>query len=71
MNPVSEGTENRTEEIADILRATEEMAVAFVDRVQERVGRPVSHDQILAIMRHISVKRLTMDLVVNKLRRGL
>jgi hypothetical protein len=71
MNPVSEGTENRTEEIADILRATEEMAVAFVDRVQERVGRPVSHDQILKIMRHISVKRLTMDLVVNKLRRGL
>jgi hypothetical protein len=67
----TEVTEDRTEEIAEVLRATEDMAAAFADRVQERVGQPVSHDQILAIMQNISAKRLTMDRVVTKLRREL
>jgi hypothetical protein len=71
MTSTIEGTEDRTHEIAEILRATEDMAAAFADRVQERVGQPVSHDQILAIMQDISVKRLTMDRVVKKLRRQL
>ena len=67
----SERTEDRTQEIAEILRATEDMAAAFADRVQERLGQPVSHDQILETMQKISVKRLTMDRVVTKLRREL
>jgi hypothetical protein len=71
MTSDSERTDDRTQEIAEILRATEDMAAAFADRVQERVGQPVSHDQILAIMQGISVKRLTMDRVVQKLRRQL
>ena len=67
----SDRTEDRTQEIAEVLRATEDMAAAFADRVQERLGQPVSHDQILATMQKISAKRLTMDRVVTKLRREL
>jgi hypothetical protein len=65
------GTEDRSREIAGALRATEDMATAFADRVQERLGRPVSHERILAVMHDISIKRLTMDRVVQKLRREL
>jgi hypothetical protein len=55
-------------EIAVFLRSTESMAVQFAQRVEERVGQPVSHDEILAAMQKISARSLTMEKVVAKVR---
>lgn len=55
-------------EIAAVLHSTETMAVQFAKRVQERVGQPVSHAEILAIMKKMSAKNLSMGKVVAKLR---
>ena len=63
--------ETTTKEIAAILRATDSMANAFAQRVQERVGQPVPFTDILAAMRQISSTTLTMDKVVARLRRQL
>ncbi len=61
-------TETRIEEIAAVLRSTDSMAEGFAERVQERVGQPVSLDEILAVLEGISPPRITMDRVVSKLR---
>ena len=58
-------------EIAGVLRSTDEMAAKFAERVQERVGQPVSYAEILAVMEAMPATRLTMDKVVYKLRRQL
>ena len=63
--------ETTTKEIAAILRATDSMANAFAQRVQERVGQPVPFTDILAAMQQISSTTLTMDKVVARLRRQL
>ena len=63
--------ETTTKEIAAVLRATDSMADAFAQRVQERVGQPVLYSDILAVMRQISSTTLTMDKVVARLRRQL
>jgi hypothetical protein len=42
------------------------MAVQFAQRVQERVGQPVSYAELLAAMEEISSKSLTLDKVVKK-----
>jgi hypothetical protein len=55
-----------TKEIAAVLHSTESMAAEFAQRVQERVGAPVSHDEILAAMQKISSKSLSLDKVVTK-----
>jgi len=59
--------ETTIKEIAGHLRSTEQMATQFVQRVQSRVGQPVSHAEVLAAMQDISAKTLTMDKVVAKL----
>jgi hypothetical protein len=59
-------TDNSIKEIAELLRATDEMAVQFVERVQARVNEPVSEAEVLAAMKQISAKTLTMDKVVAK-----
>jgi hypothetical protein len=63
--------ETRIEQMAAVLRSTDSMAEGFAERVQERVGQPVSHDEILAVLEGISPPRITMDRVVSKLRRRL
>ena len=63
--------ETEIREIAAVLRSTEGMAAGFARRVQERVGQPVSHAEILGVMEKIAPTRLTMDAVVNKLRQQL
>ena len=63
--------ESTVEEMAGILRSTEEMADQFAQRVQERVGSPVPYDEILGVMNKMSAKSLTMAKVVNKVRREL
>lgn len=69
-------TESKTpkrniQEIAALLRSTETMAAQFAQRVQERVGEPVSNAEILDAMQKISVKRLSMEKVVAKIRQQL
>lgn len=63
--------ETMIQEMAGILRSTDKMAAQFAERVQERVGQPVSHDTIVAAMRQMSARTLTMEKVVDKLKRQL
>lgn len=58
--------ETTTKEIAALLRSTEQMADRFVQRVQTRVGEPVLDEEILAAMKKISAKSLSMEKVVAK-----
>jgi hypothetical protein len=57
------------QEMANVLRSTDTMAVEFADRVRERVGDPVSNDEILATMQKMSPKTLSMKRVVDKINR--
>ena len=72
-NQVSESKtpKRNIREIAALLRSTEPMAARFAQRVQERVGQPVSNAEILDAMRQMSAKRLSMDKVVAKVRKQL
>jgi len=58
-------------EMAAVLRSTETMADQFAILVQQRVGQPVSHAEILAAMKKISAKQLSMHKVVAKVRQQL
>ena len=60
--------ETTTKEIAAVLRSTDSMADQFAILVQERVGQPVSHAEILATMKKMSPKQLSMKKVVAKIR---
>jgi hypothetical protein len=60
--------ESTIKEIAAVLRSTETMAEQFAKEVQQRVGQPVSHAEILAAMKKISAKQLSMVKVVAKIR---
>ena len=60
--------ETTTKEIAAVLRSTDSMADQFTILVQHRVGRPVSHAEILAVMKKMSPKQLSMKKVVAKIR---
>jgi hypothetical protein len=63
--------ETTTKEIAALLRSTEQMADRFVQRVRTRVGEPVLDEEILAAMKKISAKSLSMEKVVAKVQRQL
>jgi hypothetical protein len=63
--------ESTTKEMATVLRSTETMADQFAEQVQQRVGQPVSHAEILAAMKKISAKQLTMYKVVAKVKQQL
>ena len=58
-------------EMAAVLRSTETMADQFAKQVQERLDQPVSYAEILAAMKKISAKSLSMTRVVTNLRRQL
>jgi oligoribonuclease NrnB/cAMP/cGMP phosphodiesterase (DHH superfamily) len=60
--------ETMTKEIAAVLRSTETMADQFAILVQQRVGQQVSHAEILAVMKKVSPKQLSMKKVVAKIR---
>ena len=60
--------ETTTKEIAAVLRSTDSMADQFALQVQRRVGQPVSHAEILAVMNKMSPKQLSMNKVVAKIR---
>ena len=63
-----ETMDSEIKEIAAVLHSTETMAAQFAQRVQERVGQQVSHAEILATMKKMSAKNLSMGKVVAKLR---
>jgi hypothetical protein len=60
--------ETTTKEMAAVLRSTDSMADQFAILVQERVGQPVSHAEILAVMQRMSPKQLSMSKIVAKIR---
>jgi signal recognition particle subunit SEC65 len=60
--------ETTTKEIAAVLRSTETMADQFAMLVQRHVGWPTSHVEILAVMKKMSPKQLSMKKVVAKIR---
>ena len=62
--------ESTTKEIAALLRSTDDMADQFVERVQARVGAPVTSAEVLAAMKKISAKSLSMEKVVDKVQKG-
>lgn len=61
--------ESTTKEIAALLRSTDDMADQFVERVQARVGAPVTGAEVLAAMKKMSAKSLSMDKVVDKIQK--
>ncbi len=65
----STSDEMTVQEIAEVLRSTDTMADEFAKRVQERVGEPVPYEEILAIMKQSSAKSLSMNRVVDKIKR--
>jgi hypothetical protein len=62
--------ESTTKEIAALLRSTDDMADQFVERVQARVGAPVTSAEVLAAIKKISAKSLSMEKVVDKVQKG-
>ena len=56
--------ETMTKEMAAVLRSTDSMANQFAIQVQQRLGQPVSHAEILAVMTKMSPKQLSMKAVV-------
>ena len=60
--------ETAIKEIATVLHSTETMADQFAQRVQERVGQPVSYAEILATMEKMSAKTLTIAKVTKKVK---
>lgn len=58
--------ESTVKEIAAVLRSTESMAAQFAQRVQDRVGQPVSYAEILSAMQKISARSLSLEKVVAK-----
>lgn len=61
--------ETAIKEIATVLHSTETMANQFAKRVQQRLGQPVPPVEILAAMKKVPTKSLTMNKVIAKLRR--
>ena len=61
--------ESTIREMAAVLHSTVTMADEFAKQVQQRVGQPVSHAEILAAMKKISAKQLSMNKVVARIRR--
>jgi hypothetical protein len=61
--------ETTTRKIAAILRSTDSMADQFAILVQQRVGQPISHSEILAVMKKMSPKQLSMNKVIAKIRK--
>ena len=64
---LTEGTDTSLKEIAAVLRSTENMAGEFAKRVQDRMGEPVPHDEILSAMKKMSARQLSMDKVITKI----
>ncbi len=56
-------------EFTRIFRCTPEMAPTYLKRVHERMGYEVPLETILAALHQISPKRLTMDALIERLRK--
>ena len=56
-------------EFTRIFRCTPEMAPTYLKRVHERMGYEVPLESIVAALHQISPKRLTMDALIERLRK--
>ena len=56
-------------EFTRIFRCTPEMAPTYIKRIHERMGYEVPIETIVAALRKISPKRLTMDTLIDRLRK--
>jgi len=54
-------TDQKLNEFAHIFRCTLDTAPTYIARIHERMGHEVPMDSILAVIRKIPPKRLTMD----------
>lgn len=57
------------DEFARIFRCTLDMAPVYLSRIHERMGRETPMKSILAVMKKIAPKRLSMDTIVEQLRK--
>ncbi len=57
------------QEFARIFRCTVDMAPVYVARIHERMGRETPMKNILAAMKKIAPKRLSMDTIVEQLKK--
>ena len=57
------------DEFARIFRCTLDMAPVYVGRIHERMGRETPMKSILAVMKKIAPKRLSMDTIVEQLKK--
>jgi hypothetical protein len=57
------------DEFARIFRCTLDMAPVYVSRIHERMGRETPMKSILAVMKKIAPKRLSMDTIVEQLKK--
>jgi len=62
-------TDQKLNEFAHIFRCTLDTAPTYIARIHERMGHEVPMDSILAVIRKIPPKRLTMDLIVERLKK--
>lgn len=58
---------DQLKEFAEVFRCAPDMAPTYVNRIHERMGYEVPLDLILAAMKKIAPKRLSMDTIVERL----
>lgn len=56
-------------QFASIFRCSPEMAPVYVARIHERMGHEVPMDNILAAMKKIAPKKLSMDTIIDRLQK--
>ena len=54
-------------EFATIFRCSVEMAPVYVARIHERMGHEVAMDSVIAVMKKIPAKKLSMDTIIERL----
>lgn len=59
--------DKKLEEFAQIFRCTPEMAPTYVARIHERMGREIPMASIIAAMKKIAPRRLSMDTIIDRL----
>lgn len=62
-------SDKQLQEFAQIFRCTPEMAPTYIARIHERMKYEVPMDSILAAMKKIAPKKLSMDTIVERLRK--
>lgn len=62
-------SDRKLQEFAQIFRCSIEQAPTYINRIHERMGHEVSMDNILSAMKKVAPKRLSMDTIVERLKK--